>query len=187
MTLPTATSMYKHVHSHTTMTPKLVFLQRKDNATYVRAATRLRRRRRYILPGLRLRLGLGLGLGPAACLAAARAPAQDGAEDAAGHPRRGRVHVGGHVLGPEHPLLLPAARLLHLLRLLIAVVAVSTTEQHADAPDAPGVPELRLGVLGGGGATAGLRLRLGLGLGQEPLVPDQARGPGPSERGRRPL
>jgi hypothetical protein len=179
MTLPTATSMYKHVHSHTTMTPNFFFYSGKTTRrTYVLLL--LRRRRRYILPGL----GLGLGLGPAACLAAARAPAQDGAEDAAGHPRRGRVHVGGHVLGPEHPLLMAAARLLHLLRLLIAVVAVSTTEQHADAPDAPRVPELRLGVLGGG-ATAGLRLRLG--LGQEPLVPDQARGPGPSERGRRPL
>jgi len=105
------------------------------------------------------------GLGPAACLAgAARAPAEDGAEDAAGHPRRGRVHVRGHVLGPEH-LLLVAARLLLvpllllLLLLLLAVAVPTAMAQHANARDTPGVLELRVGILFGAFASASASVR----------------------------
>lgn len=157
------------------MARTLQMAQTTTYRTYVRVATP------SLLPGL----------GPAACLwpaGTARAPAEDGAEGAAGHPRRGGIHVRGHVLGPEHLLVAAPRRLRLLLPTLLALLAaaVSTAARTAQHADAPRVPELRLlGILRG----AGLRLGVGvgLGLGQETLVPDQARRAGPSERGRRSL
>jgi hypothetical protein len=112
---------------------------------------------------------------------------EDGAEDAAGHPRRRRVDVRGDVLGPEHLLAAVVVLLLTvllllllllplLLRRLLAVVAVvgSDTAHHADAPDALGMPELRLGLLRAATAIAIAGLGRLCVLGQEPLVPDQA-------------
>lgn len=157
------------------MARTLQMTQTTTYRTYVRVATP------SLLPGL----------GPAACLwpaGTARAPAEDGAEGAAGDPRRGGIHVRGHVLGPEHLLVAAPRRLRLLLPPLLALraAAVSTAARTAQHADAPRVPELRLlGILRG----AGLRLGVGvgLGLGQETLVPDQARRAGPSERGRRSL
>lgn len=88
-------------------------------------------------------------------------------------PRRRWVDVRGHVLGPEHlliMLLLLLALLLLLLLLLLLIFAATGTAQHrADATGAPGTPQFpQLGLI----RTAG-SLRLGV-LGQEPLVPDQA-------------
>ena len=114
---------------------------------------------------------------------------EDGAEDAAGHPRRLRVDVRGDVLGPEHLLAAVVVLLLTvllllllllllplLLRRLLAGVAVvgSDTAHHADAPDALGMPELRLGLLRAATAIAIAGLGRLCVLGQEPLVPDQA-------------